>query len=191
MKVSAQRPKPHCEPNWHWFLEDCLRNAGKPLPDDSRSGELLARFTASARAVHHGFMRSFGPRGWTDHQFMVMVVLSALDPAPSSPSQLAPYATITRTSMTDVLDGLIRKGWIVRRRDPSTDRRMIWVNLTPKGRKAISEAVSLYLTMASEVVRPLPLGDLAAFERICERLRLAGEALAAQNAQSPSSAHPL
>lgn len=44
-------------------MEDCLRNAGKPLPDDSRSGELLARFTASARAIHHGFMRSFGPRG--------------------------------------------------------------------------------------------------------------------------------
>lgn len=191
MKVSAPRPKPHCEPNWHGFMEDCLRNAGKPLPDDSRSGELLARFTASARAVHHGFMRSFGPRGWTDHQFMVMVVLSALDPAPSSPSQLAPYATITRTSMTDVLDGLIRKGWIVRRRDPSTDRRMIWVNLTPKGRKAIAEAASLYLTMASEIVRPLPPGDLAAFERICERLRFAGEALAAQTAQSPSSAHPL
>lgn len=191
MKAFAARPRPHCEPNWHGLMADCLRNAGKPLPKDWRSGEMLARFTASARAVHHGFMRSFGPRGWTDHQFMVMVVLSALDPAPSTPSQLAPYAAITRASMTDVLDGLRRKGWIVRRRDSRTDRRMMWVNLTPKGRKAIAEAASLYLSMASEIVRPLPPDDLAPFERICERLRLAGEALAAQTAQSPSSSHPL
>lgn len=181
MNISAARPK-HCEPNWHGLIADGLRNVGKPLPNDWRSGELLAQFTASARAIHHGFMRSYGPRGWTDHKFMVMVVLSALHPAPSTASQLAPYAGITRASMTDVLDSLIRKGWIVRRRDSRTDRRMIWVNLTPKGRKAIGEAASLYLTMASEIVRPLPPDDLAAFERICERLRLAGEALAPQTA---------
>ncbi len=182
MKMSAIHPKPGCAPDWYGLMADCLQNAGKRLPSDRRSGELLARFTASARAIHHGFMQSFGPRGWTDHKFMVMVVLSALDPAPSTPSQLAPYAAVTRTSMTGVLDDLRRKGWIVRSRAPQDDRRTVLVNLTPKGREAIAEAASLYLTMASQIVRQLPADDLAAFERTCERLRLAGEALAPQTA---------
>lgn len=180
MKGSAAGPKLRCEPDWHGLLADCLRNAGRRLPKDSRAGELLARFTASARVLHHGFMRSFGPRGWTDHKFMVMVVLSALDPAPATPSQLAPYAAITRASMTNVLDDLERRGWVVRRRD----RRAVWVNLTVKGRDEIVEAASLYLTMARQIVRPLPPDDLAAFERICERLRLVGESLASRAIQS-------
>lgn len=188
MKGSAARHKFRCEPDWHGLMADCLRNAGRRLPNDSRAGELLARFTASARALHQGFMKSFGPHGWTDHKFMVMVVLSALDPAPSTPSQLAPYAAITRASMTDVLEGLERRGWIVRRRDRRTDRRSILVNLTPAGRDAIAEAASLYLTMASQIVRVLPSDDLAAFNRICERLRLAGESLAPRSIQSSESA---
>jgi len=183
MKGSAARPKLRCEPDWHGLMADCMRNAGRRRPYDWRAGELLARFTASARALHHGFMRSFGPRGWTDHKFLVMVVLSAFDPAPATPSQLAPYAAITRASMTDVLEGLERQGWVVRRRDRRTDRRTIWVNLTPKGQDAIAEAASLYFAMASQIVRPLPPDDVAVFERICERLRFAGEALATQTAQ--------
>ncbi len=189
MRESAARPKPRCEPNWHGLLADCLRNAGRRPPDDGRAGELLARFTASARALHCGFMRSFGPRGWTDHKFMVMVVLSALDPAPSTPSQLAPYPGITRASMTDVLEDLERRGWIVRQRDHQTDRRIIWVKLTATGRDAIAEAASLYLAMASQIVRALPPDDLAAFNRICERLRLAGESLAPRDIQSSQSAN--
>ncbi len=164
-------------------MADGLRNAGKRLPNDWRSGELLARFTASARAIHHGFMRSFGPLGWTDHKFIVMVVLSALDPAPSTPSQLAPYAAITRASMSDVIEDLRRKGWIVRSRNSQGDRRTVWVTLTPKGREAIAKAASLYLRMAGQIVHQLPSDDIAAFERICERLRFAGEALAPQTAQ--------
>lgn len=184
MKVSAARPKLGCAPDWYGLMADGLRNAGKRLPNDWRSGELLARFTASARAIHHGFMRSFGPRGWTDHKFMVMVVLSALDPAPSTPSQLAPYAAITRASMTNVIEDLRRRGWIVCSRNSQGDRRTTLVNITAKGRAEIAEAASRYLKMASEIVRQLPSDDLAAFERICERLRLAGEALASQTARS-------
>ncbi|MCM2276272.1 MAG: MarR family transcriptional regulator [Candidatus Didemnitutus sp.] len=184
MKMSAIHPKPGCAPDWYGLMADCLRNTGKRLPSDSRSGELLARFTASARAIHDGFMRSFRPLGWTDHKFMVMVVLSAHDPAPATPSQLAHYAAITRASMSEVIEDLRRKGWIVRSRNPQGDRRTTLVNLTPKGREAIAEAASLYLTLASRTVRELPSDDLAAFERSCERLRLAGAALSSKAVQS-------
>ncbi|MBA4182120.1 MAG: hypothetical protein C0506_16160 [Anaerolinea sp.] len=191
MKGSVAGPKLGCEPDWHGLMADSLRNAGRRLPKDWRAGELLARFTASARALHNGFMRSFGPRGWTDHKFMVMVVLSALDPAPATPSQLAPYAAITRASMTNVLEDLQRRGWIVRSRNSRDDRRTILVNLTAKGRDAIAEAVSLYLTMTRQIVRPLPPDDLAAFERICERLRSVGESMASRAIQSPDSENRL
>lgn len=187
MKGSAARTKLLSEPDWHGLIADCMRNAGKRLPKDWRAGELLARYTASARALHHGFMRSFGPRGWTDHKFIVMVVLSASDPSPSTPSRLATYAAITRASMTDVLAELDRLGWILRSRNSRGDRRTIRVNLTARGRAAIAEAASLYLTIARQIVRPLSPADIARFTRVSERLRLAGESLASRAVQSSES----
>lgn len=145
------------------------------------------RFTASARALHDGFMRVFGPRGWTDHKFIVLVVLSSIDPQPSTASELATHAAITKASMTDVLDRLERRGWIGRERD-ARDRRVILVKLTPKGRRAVAEAAALYLELAADIVASLPPDDLPPFERICERLATAGKCLGAAARRSPSHA---
>jgi DNA-binding MarR family transcriptional regulator len=162
--------------DWRKLLPVCLRKAHRQLPADPAAGDLLLRFTASARSLHEGFMRVFGPARLTEHKFIVLVVLSALDPEPSSASQLAVYAGVTRASMTKVLDGLERCGRIKRVRN-SRDRRTILVQLTPGGRSVICEAASRYLRIAAELVRPLDVPDLAAFARICARLHTAAKAL--------------
>mgnify|MGYP002377854585 FL=1 len=154
----------------------CLRKAHRHLPCEPAAGELLLRFTASARALHEGFMRVFGPEGLTDHKFIVLVVLSAIDPQPSTASQLAVHAGVTRASMTKVLDSLDHSGWIKRVRN-AQDRRTILVKLMPSGRSVISEAAARYLRIAAGLVRPLDPSDLAAFARICARLHTAANAL--------------
>jgi DNA-binding MarR family transcriptional regulator len=153
-----------------------LRKAHRHVPADPASGDLLLRFTASARAMHDGFMRVFSPAGLTDHKFIVLVVLSANDPKPSTASQLAVQAGVTRSSMTKVLDGLERSGRIKRVRN-TQDRRTILVKLTPGGRSVISEAAARYLRIAADLVRPLDPSDVAAFVRICACLHTAANAL--------------
>ncbi len=162
--------------DWRTLLPGCLHKARATTPADPVAGELLLQFTASARAVHDGFMRIFGPGGFSDHKFTVLVVLLALDPQASTPSDLAAHAAITRASMTEVLDALDRRGWIARRRDPA-NRRTLRVTLTTRGRRAITEAATLYLKIAHDVVRPLPAADLAAFARVCAFLQAAGKSL--------------
>lgn len=172
---SFSRLKPG-QASWRTLLPLCLRKAQPPRHTDTTAGELLLQFTASARAVHEGFMRIFGPGGFSDHKFTVLVVLLAIEPESSTPSDLAVQAGITRASMTDVLDGLERRRWIERRRDPQ-NRRTTRVTLTATGRRAVIEAASLYLQIAADLVRPIPPADIAAFTRVCTALQDAGKAL--------------
>lgn len=183
LMLPVQNPPPHPSlhsatdaADWRKLLSVCLRKAHRHVPADSASGDLLLRFTASARALHEGFMRVFGPEGLTDHKFIVLVVLSANDPKPSTASQLAVHAGVTRASMTKVLDSLERSGRIKRIRN-AQDRRTILVKLTPSGQSVISEAAARYLRIAAGLVRPLDPSDLAAFVRICARLHTAANAL--------------
>jgi DNA-binding MarR family transcriptional regulator len=162
--------------DWRTLLPLCLRQAGQRVNEAAAAGELLLRFTASARALHNGLMRIFGPAGFTDHKFTVLVVLSATDPRPSTASQLAAHASITRASMTNVLDDLERRGWIARQRN-SADRRTIRVKLTASGRRAIAKATALFLGIAAEMVRPLAPSDLSGFVRTCTQLRQTADTL--------------
>jgi len=162
--------------DWRKLLPVCLRKAHRRVPANPASGDLLLRFTASARALHEGFMRVFGPEDLTDHKFIVLVVLSAKDPKPSIASQLALHAGVTRASMTKVLDSLERSGRIKRVRN-AQDRRTILVQLTPRGRSVISKAAAHYIRIAADLVHSLDAADVAAFDRICACLHIAANAL--------------
>lgn len=162
--------------DWWTLLPVCLGRTHNHPPADPAAAELLLRFIESAHALRDGFMRVFRPAGFTEHNFIVLVVLSAIAPEPSTSSRLAVHASITRASMTQVLDCLERRRWIERHRDPA-DRRSIRVSLTPAGQNAVVEAAWLYVRLAADLVRPLPPADLAAFGRIGDRLRTAGHRL--------------
>ena len=71
-----------------------------------------------------------------DVSFPVFRVLSylLLNPGSATPSQIADDLMILRQSMTNILDGLEKRGLIFRETDPA-DRRRIRVNLLPAGEK--------------------------------------------------------
>jgi DNA-binding MarR family transcriptional regulator len=172
---------------WRTLLPVCLRKARQSTHADPAAGELLLQFTASSRAIRDGFMRIFGPAGFSDHKFIVLVVLLAQDPTPSTPSELAEHASITRASMTSVLDDLEQRRWIERHRDPE-NRRTIRVTLTSRGRRAIGEATALYLEIAADLVRAISPTDLAAFARVCDFLQNAGRAMPGDLPRFPARA---
>jgi len=150
-------------------------------PSERAAGDLLLQFTFSARSLREGLLRIYGPRGFNDHKFIVLIALSAMKSRSSTPSILADYAGITRASMTDVLDSLARRRWIVRHRDPE-NRRNVRVKLTATGRRALEAVAAHYFELSAELLRSVPANDLAAFARVCAFLHDAGSKLAPRNA---------
>lgn len=169
--------------DWRSLLPFCPAPAS---PSDRAAGDLLLQFTSSARSLREGLLRIYGPRGFNDHKFIVLVALNAMTSHTSTPSALADYAGITRASMTDVLDGLARRRWIVRHRDPE-NRRSVRVKLTVAGRHALMAVAQDYFELSSHLLRSVPPDDLAAFARVCAFLHDVGARLAPHDDSTASS----
>lgn len=104
----------------------------------------------------------YTPAGLNEHKFLVLSALASLAPEPSLPSELARFAGITRSSMTDVLDDLEQRGWIERRRDPA-DRRVIRVSLTATGDAVLRAAQRHFETVCRDLLRGMEPAELARF----------------------------
>jgi DNA-binding MarR family transcriptional regulator len=63
-------------------------------------------------------------------------VLSSLLQGPMRVSQMAAEEDVTQPTMTSMVRGLERNGW-VRRRPDATDGRVVLVTITPEGRKVV------------------------------------------------------
>ncbi|MCI0550263.1 MAG: MarR family transcriptional regulator [Anaerolineae bacterium] len=68
----------------------------------------------------------------------LVVSILADSPSPLSPNEIADRLIITRATVTGLLDSLERREY-VRRLPHTSDRRMLLVELTDKGRQAVTE----------------------------------------------------
>ena len=66
-------------------------------------------------------------------------VLSFLANGESRPSRIAPNVSVTRPTVTALLDGLVVRGLVDRQPD-ETDRRRVRHRVTPAGKRALAEA---------------------------------------------------
>ena len=73
------------------------------------------------------------PVGLTTSQYLVLVHLAAAR-RELGMLQLARAGRHDPATMTALMDGLVRRGWVARRRS-ATDRRRVVVRLTPRGRR--------------------------------------------------------
>jgi DNA-binding MarR family transcriptional regulator len=77
------------------------------------------------------------PFDLTPSSGLVLGILADAE-APLPPNQIAERLIISRASVTSLLDSLERRGY-VQRLPHSTDRRMLLIQLTPKGRQIAHE----------------------------------------------------
>lgn len=103
------------------------------------------------------------------------VVLQALLAGPSDVGALADSVFSSRSAMTRLLDGLVRRDWIQRERD-TRDRRRVHVELTPEGR---AEAERLRLLTAQTIA--VVIGQIPEDKRgqVLESVRLVRQAMEA------------
>ncbi len=107
-----------------------------------------------------------------------LLTLYALEPVACTPADLAYHAEVSRSNMTDVLDDLQARGWIVRQ-PRSGDRGCTPVQLTNEGHQATQRTVHRILQVTSLLAADLgPAARRSLFDS-CEQLRHRAQTLLA------------
>jgi len=99
----------------------------------SDSGELALCFQvlSLASAIDQDCASRLAPLGLSEGRFVLLFLLRGAETA-LSPHQLAERAGVTRATITGLLDGLERDGYLARHHD-AKDRRKVSVRLSVKG----------------------------------------------------------
>jgi MarR family transcriptional regulator, organic hydroperoxide resistance regulator len=83
--------------------------------------------------------------------------------------KLAEHLEISPAAATGLIDRLIKQGLVVRKND-RTDRRVIWIGLSPKGREMITRIRKQRIKVIIEIFSKLSPQDRANYLRILEKI---------------------
>jgi DNA-binding MarR family transcriptional regulator len=86
-----------------------------------------------------------------------------------TPAELAEVAGVTRATMTGLVDTLERDGLVNREPDPQ-DRRMMSVNLTPKGHHLITDVLPNHFKMMGGMMSPLSEAERKVLVRLLAKI---------------------
>lgn len=153
--------------------------------DEARC-HLVLEFLSTAAAANAALHRQLADLGLSELKFAVLVVLFALDPAPATPADLAIHTSVTRSAITDALDGLEARDLLVRQRD-THDRRLIYVQLTDAGRASADAALTRFLQAAGQLARYVPPANQNALLHACAQLHEGAARLSAAPDSSSST----
>lgn len=123
-----QPVRPMLEPKHHALLDEAARR-GLPSCDGI---ELCFQVLALARAIDRDCAARLAPRQLSEGKFVLLFLLHG-QAGGLPPHELATRAGVTRATVTGLLDGLERDGF-VQRQAGQQDRRMITARLTAKGK---------------------------------------------------------
>lgn len=112
----------------HLALLDEMQRRGQP---DTENMRLCFEVLALASAIDRACAARLAPHRLSEGKFVLLFLLRDL-PEGLAPHELAERAGVTRATITGLLDGLERDGFLARHRDKE-DRRKVSVRLTTKG----------------------------------------------------------
>lgn len=135
-----------------------------PAPSEPALGELVLQV---ARGLRRRFAATLEPGGVTPHEFRALRVIGAHEP--TRLGVVAQHLRIAPRSVTDVVDSLEARGFVVREPDPS-DRRATRVVLRPRGRDVLDQLDAARRADHESYFADLAEGDRATLARILGRL---------------------
>ncbi|MGD8416245.1 MAG: MarR family transcriptional regulator [Pseudomonadales bacterium] len=143
------------------------RGLGDPETDASAVADCMQLLRVSKRLLTH-FLEQFTADGISPGKYSVMTELLAAG-EPVSPSWLAERIGVRRPTITGLLDGLDRQGFVARTFDEQ-DRRRVSVALTAQGRRFIRGLLPGQFERMAEVVRVLEPEERQRLRRILDKL---------------------
>jgi DNA-binding MarR family transcriptional regulator len=114
---------------------ECLELRSRRYPDlDAGAMEATLVMLRVASDVLEAFAAHLARHGTSQGRFAVLMMLDRYEETDLLPSELAEKIGVTRATMTGLLDGLEKEGFVQRRQHPD-DRRALTVHLTESGQK--------------------------------------------------------
>jgi len=95
-------------------------------------------------------------------RYIVLGMVNRFEPC--SMTHLAEYSAVDRTTLTRMIDQLVRSG-LVERATPPSDRRQVLLSLTDRGRKILERSRQIVDQLNSELVRTLSDSERRAIAR--------------------------
>lgn len=141
------------------------RMARQRLGLDESPCSALLELIESCAELDAALHTQLGKDGLSDVKFSILLTLFTLEPHPVCPADLAGYAGFTRSSVTDAVQDLQTRGYVVTERATS-DRRSVEVRLTSRGRETVEGAVTRYLQNLHAVLQALANESPAVLRRL-------------------------
>lgn len=151
-------------------LDMLVRISGQCHLGDPDACATLLGIIQTNRLIHQYLQGVLAGLGLTELKFITLVGLYAIDPEPATPALLADQAQVSRSAMTDTLDAMLAKNWILRAK-ATGDRRMIHIRLTELGRDIVEHASHPFLSAVDHCARSLTRAEREVARRVCARLQ--------------------
>lgn len=149
----------------HGLILKTLTSMARQRPglDEARCRAVL-EFLDTSSAVRRASFCPLAAVGLSELKFAILVALFALDPCPTTPSNLASYTGATRPAVADAIAQLEADNYLTR--EPSADdRRSVYLHLRPEGRSLVESVAPAYLRAlgsAAGLLEPTACRDLLA-----------------------------
>lgn len=135
---------------------------------DERSVRVLISLVQMSHEIYNEMSSKLARFGLTQGKFRILLVLFKKN-EPLKPSELAQHTGVTRSTMTGLIDGLERDGFI--RRGDHEDRRMTTIHLTEEGRELMNRLFPYYVEHSACLLSELTEDDHAVLAKLLKKLQ--------------------
>lgn len=170
---------------------ECLVEAAKQFPDlDPTACEAFMHLIRAGDDVWRVMNAHFADHHITQGRFLVMMLLlekKGTDcPRPSTPAELADLASVSRATITGLLDTLERDGFVRRVPDPN-DRRQMSVHLTSAGAAFMHDLLPGHFRLMSELMVNLSESERTTLARLLGKISLKAGTMGASTQSTVAS----
>ncbi len=109
--------------------------------------------------LQEAFIAHFARHGLSHARFRVLVTLLRAGDEDVTPAELADKLSVTRATVTGLVDGLVRSGHVARTENP-TDRRQKQIRLTAKGRRQIERVLPDHFQRVTALMAGLKTAEM-------------------------------
>ncbi|HEX2199227.1 MAG TPA: MarR family transcriptional regulator [Burkholderiales bacterium] len=134
------------------------------------TARIFYRFAISAEHYARRLAAMYRPAyGISPPEWKVMAQLA--QHAPMSATEAGRYTSLMPDKVTRAVDGLVSKGFVVRRLDREDKRRVV-LSLSAKGSRAFADIDKARYAIESEMLARLAPEDIRALQRSLEKIHL-------------------
>ena len=153
---------------------ECLTEMGKLFPEmDPASCQAFLHLIKTTDDVWRVMDKHLADFGISQGRFLVMMLLIEKPdvdyPCPTSPAEIADMASVSRATVTGLLDNLEKDGLISREPDLN-DRRATNVKLTPDGYAFMEKILPTHFRILNDLMSPLDAEERSTLVTILNKI---------------------